>query len=84
MEEIIERFAKAENVRFELRAVNGDGEVLAKYEDYSADEVSGYADLLDQEILRQAIIWHAEQAEAERDMEGEAQMQEARDYEYDI
>lgn len=75
MEDLINEYTKTEGIMFELRAINGDGEVLIRYEDYSADEVASYADLIDQKILQMAIDWNNErheniaQAEAEEAME---------------
>ena len=78
MEEVIDRFIETESVKFELRAINGDGEVLVKFDSsFSADDVTGYSYLVDEKILQLAIEYSKNEAEAKADMEAEAQMQEA-------
>lgn len=76
-DDIYEAFVERYNVRFEIRAIDGDGEVLAKYTGTSADDVSGYAELLDEQIVKMAI----ENKESEQEMQDEAQMQEEMDRE---
>lgn len=52
----IDRYLQDNDVTFEIRAINGDGEVIGKFtSSTSADDVAGYAGLLDDLIERQAL-----------------------------
>jgi len=55
-EELIDKFLQDNDITFELRAVNGDGEVLMKFTDhYAADNLSGDAWKIDEYIEQQAL-----------------------------
>lgn len=53
-DDIYDKFVEQNNVRFEIRAINGDGEVLSKFTGTSADDVAGFAELLDESIVKMA------------------------------
>ena len=54
----IDRYLEDNNITFELTAVKGNGEVLARYTSVnSADDVAGYAGLLDDFIEQRALIY---------------------------
>lgn len=72
IEETIEDFIERNGVTFELRAINSDGEVLISYtDDQSADNVSGYAGLIDEKMLQLSLddLKHRDDDEAEAIMQ---------------
>ena len=77
-EQLIENFLEQNEITFELRAINGYGQVLMKFTDhYSADNVSGDAWKIDEYIEKLAI----ESQESKDEMDAEAQMQDEMDRE---
>lgn len=72
IEKTIEDFLERNGVTFELRAINSDGEVLISYtDDQSADNVSGYAGLIDEKMLQLSLddLKHRDDDEAEAIMQ---------------
>lgn len=72
IEKTIEDFLERNGVTFELRAINSDGEVLISYtDDQSADNVSGYAGLIDEKMLQLSLdeLNHRDDDEAEAIMQ---------------
>lgn len=75
-DEIIDKFLEDNEITFELRAINGDGEVLMKFTDhYAADNLSGDAWKIDEWIEQQAL----ESEQTRLDDIAEAQMQDEMD-----
>lgn len=65
---LVEKYLEQNDVTFELRAINGDGDVLAKYSDQtSASGVAGFAELLDNDI--EQLAYESEQDRLEQDAE---------------
>ena len=80
MEEKILDYIDQHKIKFELRAIDGDGEVLAKFTSgVSADDVSGYAGLLDEKIDELVINAQVDEAQGRIEADAEAQMQERLD-----
>lgn len=75
IDELIDNYLENHNIHFELRAVKDDGEVVAKYSsDISADDVSGYAGLLDEKIMQLAIEENNDHYEYMKEAEAEDAM----------
>lgn len=56
LDQIIESYAKKNDITYELRAVTADGEVLARYTSpIEAADVAGFAGLLDEKIMNMAL-----------------------------
>ena len=80
MEEKILDYIDQHKIKFELRAIDGDGEVLAKFTSgVSADDVSGYAGLLDEKIDELVINAQVDEAQGRIEADAEAQMQDRLD-----
>ena len=80
MEEKILDYIDQHKINFELRAIDGDGEVLAKFTSgVSADDVSGYAGLLDNAIDELVINSLVDEVQYKVEADAEAQMQERLD-----
>ena len=80
MEEKILDYIDQHKVNFELRAIDGDGEVLAKFTSgVSADDVAGYAGLLDNAIDELVINSLVDEVQYKVEADAEAQMQERLD-----
>ena len=78
LDKVIDKFMIQNGVVYELRAVNSDGEVMAKYTSHiDASDVAGYAGLLDEEIMKMAI----DDKDALEEAKAEDQLQEALDNE---
>lgn len=67
IDNIIDDYISENDIVFELRAINGDGDVLVKYTGASGDDVSGYASLLDEQIEKLAL--ENEESKLEQDAE---------------
>ena len=67
IDNIIDDYIAENDIVFELRAVNGDGDVLVKFTGTSGDDVSGYASLLDEQIEKLAL--ESEESKLEQDAE---------------
>jgi len=80
MEEKILDYIDQHKINFELRAIDGDGEVLAKFTSgVSADDVAGYAGLLDNAIDELVINSLVDEVQYKVEADAEAQMQERLD-----
>jgi len=80
MEEKILDYIDQHKIKFELRAIDGDGEVLAKFTSgVSADDVAGYAGLLDNAIDELVINSLVDEVQYKVEADAEAQMQERLD-----
>ena len=83
MEEKILDYIDQHKIKFELRAIDGDGEVLAKYSSgVSADDVAGYAGLLDNaidELVLPVINSLVDEVQYKVEADAEAQMQDRLD-----
>ena len=80
MEEKILDYIDQHKIKFELRAIDGDGEVIAKFTSgVSADDVSGYAGLLDNAIDELVINAQVDEVQGRIEADAEAQMQERLD-----
>ena len=80
MEEKILDYIDQHKINFELRAIDGDGEVIAKFTSgVSADDVSGYAGLLDNAIDELVINSLVDEVQYKVEADAEAQMQERLD-----
>ena len=78
MEEVLNQYHEDHDVKYTLM-VEIDGELLAKYEsNQSADDVSGYAGLLDNVVAEHIIQDVNEAAEYKAEAEAEAQMEAER------
>lgn len=78
IDNVIDNYIEKEGLVFELRVRNADGRVAASYTStQSADDVAGYAGLMDELILKQAIEYANAERENNEDMRAEAQLQEA-------
>lgn len=74
--QLVENYHKDNDIRYELRAVNGDGEVLVKYTDeISADDVASYAGLMDEKIMQMAIEADRDKKEYLAEATAEAEME---------
>ena len=80
MEEKILDYIDQHKIKFELRAIDGDGEVIAKFTSgVSADDVAGYAGLLDNAIDELVINRLVDEVQYKVEADAEAQMQERLD-----
>lgn len=80
MEEKILDYIDQHKINFELRAIDGDGEVLAKFTSgVSADDAAGYAGLLDNAIDELVINSLVDEVQYKVEADAEAQMQERLD-----
>ena len=80
MEEKILDYIDQHKINFELRAIDGDGEVIAKFTSgVSADDVAGYAGLLDNAIDELVINSLVDEVQYKVEADAEAQMQERLD-----
>ena len=80
MEEKILDYIDQHKINFELRAIDGDGEVLAKFTSgVSADDVAGYAGLLDNAIDELVINSLVDEVQYKVEADAEAQMQDRLD-----
>lgn len=80
MEEKILDYIDQHKIKFELRAIDGDGEVIAKYSSgVSADDVAGYAGLLDGAIDELVINSLVDEVQYKVEADAEAQMQDRLD-----
>lgn len=80
MEEKILDYIDQHKIKFELRAIDGDGEVIAKFTSgVSADDVAGYAGLLDNAIDELVINSLVDEVQYKVEADAEAQMQERLD-----
>lgn len=76
IDELIDNYLKNNEIHFELRAVKKDGEVVAKYSSgISADDVSGYAGLLDEKIMQLAIEENNDRHEYMKEAQAEDAME---------
>lgn len=77
MDELITEYLESNGITFQLSAIDADGEIIVKYTDeHSAEDVAGFAGLLDEYIIRQAI----ESSIGKEESQAEAQMQEVMDW----
>ena len=80
MEEKILDYIDQHKIKFELRAIDGDGEVLAKFTSgVSADDVAGYAGLLDNAVDELVINSLVDEVQYKVEADAEAQMQDRLD-----
>lgn len=56
IDRILEKFAEENGIYYEISAKSRDGETLARYTStIEAQDVAGYAGLLDEQVLKMAI-----------------------------